>query len=78
MMSVAVNGSGRTFQYDQPRELFKDVFAVRPTISMYDVAPDGKRFVMVQNTNPGTPGETHLTLVFNWFEELKARLASRR
>jgi len=79
VMSVALKPSAAgSFQYEQPRELFKDVFAIRGTISMWDVAPDGKRFVMIQEGNPTAPGATHLTLVFNWFQDLKARLSSQR
>jgi hypothetical protein len=37
----------------------------------YDVAPDGRRFIMVRPL--AGPSETELVLVQNWFEELRAR-----
>jgi hypothetical protein len=39
---------------------------------VYDVTPDGRRFVMVRSLSGD--GETELVLVQNWFEELKARV----
>jgi hypothetical protein len=69
--------TGRSFQYDPPQPIFQDAFAVRPANSMYDLAPDGKRFVMVQESAASAPGTTHVTLVFNWFEDLRARLSPR-
>jgi hypothetical protein len=38
--------------------------------ALYDVAPDDKRFLMVQGV---AAAETELILTENWFEELKAR-----
>jgi hypothetical protein len=45
----------------------------------YDVTPDGKRFVMLKEL-PGTGGSSasaQLTVVLNWFEELKRRVPTR-
>jgi serine/threonine-protein kinase len=41
----------------------------------YDVAPDGKRFVMVRRDSAESPQQFYV--VSNWFEELKARGAAR-
>jgi hypothetical protein len=37
------------------------------------VAPDGKRFVMLKNTDSSSPRATppRIVVVQNWFEELK-------
>ena len=35
----------------------------------YDVAPDGKRFLMVQRDEPPPPARIEIAL--NWFEELE-------
>ena len=44
-----------------------------------DVAPDGQRFYAVQARTPVTyPAVTHINLVQNWFEELKAKVPARR
>ncbi len=40
----------------------------------YDVAPDGKRFVMVKNPASGAAASTPIVVVLNWAEELKARV----
>ena len=44
---------------------------------MYDLAPDGKRFVMMHEGDTVLASATHLTLIFNWFEDLKARVRAR-
>jgi serine/threonine protein kinase len=44
----------------------------------YDISPDGKQFVMVDE--PKAAGQTtmHLQVVLNWFDELKARVPTGR
>ena len=37
----------------------------------YDVAPDGQRFVMFPRSEDDEARNDHVTLVFNWFEELE-------
>jgi len=44
-----------------------------------DVAPDGRRFYAVRRTiPPRPPAVTEISLVQNWFEELKARVPAAR
>jgi hypothetical protein len=46
-------------------------------IRCYDVAPDGQRFYALQSrTTPAGAGRgvTHINLVENWLEEVKARV----
>ena len=38
-----------------------------------DLAPDGRRFVMIQTGEESAP-PTQLRVVLNWFEELKAKV----
>ncbi len=39
---------------------------------MYDVSPDGRRFLMIkQATDEGTAAPVQLVVVQNWIEELK-------
>jgi serine/threonine-protein kinase len=79
IMSAALKSvSGQIFQYDIPTEVLRDVFAIRGSASTYDVAPDGKRFVVMQEPTTGVEGMTHVTLVLNWFDDLKAKLAPHR
>ncbi len=41
----------------------------------YDVSPDGQRFVMFPEDTDAAP-KTHVTMVFNWFDELEKTLPS--
>lgn len=44
----------------------------------YDVAPDGRRFLMIKNLDPGrTPALPGMMVVLNWLSEVKARLPAR-
>jgi hypothetical protein len=63
---------GPGFAVGEPKVLFPAApFDVGGGFQLYDVTPDGKRFVMVRGT--AATAETELVLVQNWFEELKAR-----
>jgi hypothetical protein len=45
----------------------------------FDVAPDGQHFYAVQQgTPPRAPVVTHINLIPNWFEELKANVPVKR
>ena len=39
----------------------------------YEPSPDGRRFLMLKDAEPGVPSAT-MIVVERWFEELKARL----
>src|SRR5262249_9661789 len=45
------------------------------TAQGFDVAPDGKRFLMIKSGSSALPNQ--LTFVVNWFEELKARVPTK-
>jgi len=73
MMAVAVSAEGASFSADKPRKLFE-----APSLWSFDVAPDGQRFVMVKSAEEEKDADrTHLTFVFNWFEELKAKVPTK-
>ena len=42
-----------------------------PTSNRYDVSADGQHFVVVRPVGAG--GQTHLTIVENWFAEFRNR-----
>ncbi|WP_110169560.1 hypothetical protein [Luteitalea pratensis] len=45
----------------------------------YDISPDGRRFYAVQRRpRQPPPPVTHVGLITNWFEELQAKVPSRR
>jgi Tol biopolymer transport system component len=74
MMAVAVSAEGASFSADKPRKLFE----APSGWSAFDVAPDGQRFVMVKSASEDKDADrTHLTFVFNWFEELKAKVPTK-
>ena len=47
--------------------------------TLYDVAPDGQRFFATSRLPaPRVAPVTHINLILNWFEELKARAPSTK
>ena len=67
MMAVAVE-TVSAFSPGPPRLLF----AGRYLGGHYDISPDGEQFLMIRE--PETEAVTQLDVVFNWFEELKAKM----
>jgi serine/threonine-protein kinase len=66
------------FSTSLPRALFRGSFKARRTWTAefsYDVFPDGRRFVLIQDIEEATV-KTHANLVLGWFEELR-RVAPR-
>ena len=62
---------GPSFSVGETRILFPaGGYTLTGNYPLYDVAPDDKRFVMVQGV---AAAETELILTENWFEELRAR-----
>jgi len=39
----------------------------------FDLAPDGKRFVVLQREEPEQKGPQHVTFLLNFFDELRRR-----
>jgi serine/threonine-protein kinase len=82
MMAVDV-APGPSPRIGPPRVLFEFengnlLFASTP-VRVYDVAPDGQRFYVVQtSTPPPPPLVTHINLIPNWFEELKTKVPPGR
>jgi hypothetical protein len=82
MMVVEVR-THRTFWVGAPRPLFR----ISPTDSSfwgiparcYGVSPDGQRFFAIREGKmPPPPSVTHIHLVQNWLEEVKARVPTGR
>ena len=78
LTSVPVQTGGSTFVAGNPAKVFEAKYAVPLNFRTYDVAPDGRRFLMIKegSSDEKTPTAT-LVVVEHWFEELKARAASR-
>jgi hypothetical protein len=48
------------------------------TYGGYDVAPDGKRFLMIKNVAAASAGDAdRLNIIVNWRDELKARVPTK-
>jgi len=72
MMAVDVQTSP-AFGAGTPKVLFKGTFA-----SSYDVSPDGKRFLMVKPPAASLAPTDQVTVVLNWFEELRRRVPAEK
>ncbi len=65
--------AGATFQTSQPIVLFRAApYESNPWGRMYDVAPDGQRFVMIRGE---TDAAVHVVIVFNFLAELQQLMA---
>ncbi len=71
-MTVPVESSGATFSSRNPIKVFDAKYA----IMAYDVAPDGKRFLIVNEDATDDPSRVRagMVAVLNWFGELKGLL----
>ena len=76
LMSVPVQIAGATFSAGKVAARVLDArYAVPLPYRSYDVSPDGQRFLMIKEGPEGDkPSPPNMTVVLNWFEELKAKL----
>ena len=78
-MVVAVETEGDSFGYGTTEQLFEGSFrgGVYGMIDTgfvypdYDVTADGQRFVMFPGRSQRQNDSDHVTLITNWFDELK-------
>jgi serine/threonine-protein kinase len=74
IMVVPYTAAGDAFRAEKPRVWSETTVQVRPgTGASFDLHPDGERVAMAPGT-AATTGPTHVTLIFNFFDELR-RLA---
>ncbi len=74
MMAVAIE-TKPAFRAGKPAVLFEGKFSNSHFgLPQYDVAPDGKHFVMLQDVT----WPTRIHVVLNWFEELKERVPAAK
>jgi serine/threonine-protein kinase len=73
MMAVAVQLKP-TFTAGTPRMLFEGRYGATANVRGYDVAPDGRRFLMVQQKDRPAMRVAEMIIVQNWVEELKQRV----
>ena len=71
IMLVPYAAAGDPFQAEKPRVWSETSVQVRPFIgASFDLHPDGARVAMAPATT-ATAGPTHVTLIFNFFDELR-------
>jgi Tol biopolymer transport system component len=71
LMAVPVE-TGATFHAGKPHRLFSGAFRGESQESAFDVAPDGRRFVMIKSDQAA--GLRQLNVVQNWLDELKQKV----
>jgi Tol biopolymer transport system component len=71
IMTVPYTAAGDAFQAEKPRVWSETPIQVRPILgASFDLHPDGERVAMAPGTG-AISGPTHVTLVFNFFDELR-------
>ena len=69
MMAVDIT-TEPTFTNGTPKLLFEGEYVSYGPRAVYDVTPDGQRFLMIKESEAAST-VTQLNVVLNWFEELK-------
>ena len=59
------------FTFGVRKELFAGRYEMNHPARAYDVTADGQRFLLIQARERPPELITHMTVVQNWFEELK-------
>ena len=70
-LAAPVRAQGDEIVVGEPKVLFEN-----HRILVFDVARDGKRFLVVEDPNPGA--QTRLDVVVNWFAEVQRRVEEAR
>ena len=74
MLVVAVETT-QSFEAAAPELLFRATGALNPVgVPDYDVAPDGRRFLMVKTEGEPEKDTAEITVVLNWHQELLERV----
>ena len=53
-------------------------FYIAPNPRTYDISPDGKRFLMIENLGTSESAPSGMIVVLNWTDELRRRQPTRR
>jgi Tol biopolymer transport system component len=69
---------GQNLSAGTPKLLFEFAAAVSRMVRVYDMTPDGRRFLIREKRDYNLPPVTELRLVRNWFEELKRLSPARK
>ena len=77
LMTVPISATA-SFVYGQPQTLFDLSPYYASTGRMYDVSPDGKRFLTVKSLGDESTQRPPIVVVSHWFDEVKARVTGAR
>jgi Tol biopolymer transport system component len=66
--------SGSGFNFGTPQPLFDASPYVMDMSRMFDVSPDGQRFLFVKSVSSDSSVRPSIVIATNWFEEVKARV----
>jgi serine/threonine-protein kinase len=72
LLAVSVD-AGKAFRAGTPAQLLEQFVG-----TTWDVAPDGKRFLIEARADPKTPTTQSVVAVTNWFEELRRKAPAKR
>jgi serine/threonine-protein kinase len=83
LVAVSIAESGSSLTVGSPATVFTDPYRLdtggaNGGMANYDVSPDGKQFVMVEEPKAASQTTARLQVVLNWFDELKARVPTGR
>ncbi|MGH7512807.1 MAG: protein kinase domain-containing protein [Gemmatimonadales bacterium] len=77
LVTVEVSGTP-DFRAGTSRALFSTApYVILPFHRSYDVTPDDRSFIMIQRSGQSGAEANRLTVVLNWFEEVRARMKAR-
>ena len=79
VMVVSLTTVGSSFRAEKPDLLFELETVGDPFRKPYDIAPDGQRFVWLKREDAvEKKDQAHLRFVFNWFDEVEAKVPTDR
>jgi serine/threonine-protein kinase len=73
LMTVATHTAGGAFVAGTPVKVFDANYVSPGVYRSYDVASDGRRFLMIKTTATTEPAARTMIVVLNWLDELKSR-----
>ena len=78
IMAASYRVNGESFVADKPREWSDKAFALTGTSTNYDLSADGKRFAVLMEEGGDSKPPTHVTILVNFFDELRRRAPAGR
>jgi hypothetical protein len=70
MMAVDIT-TGPIFTASRPQPLFRGHYSGPIRTTNWDIAPDGRKFLMIENKRQPLRRVTELRVILNWFDELQ-------